>query len=161
MNGRVRIAAGAAVVLAVGLAALLVAGGAGGDDARASLSWKGKPLLMQNARPTDRIFAVRLRNDSLEDVDLVADEIRVLDADGRAVQSTARFLEAFAHGLYPWSQRPEDLGDFERRRLGEIATIKPGADVPLTLSWRVPAGRSHPTTVRFGDATSLQLPKPE
>ena len=47
---------------------------------------------------------------------------------------------------------------FERRRIGEIATIKPGQAVPLTLSWRVPAGGSQPVEVRF-DGGTLTLPR--
>ena len=47
---------------------------------------------------------------------------------------------------------------FERRRIGKIATIKPGQAVPLTLSWRVPAGGSQPVEVRF-DGGTLTLPR--
>ena len=47
---------------------------------------------------------------------------------------------------------------FERRRLGQIATIKPGQSVPLTLSWRVPEGGSEPVEARF-DGGTLSLPR--
>ena len=57
----------------------------------------------------------------------------------------------------PWSWHVKG-SKFERRRSGQIATIKPGQAVPLTLSWRVPAGGSDPVEVRF-DGGSLSLPR--
>ena len=54
-------------------------------------------------------------------------DVRVLDAEGNEVQSAVRFIAAFAHGLYPWSQRPENVGDFERRRLGRSRRSSPAS----------------------------------
>jgi hypothetical protein len=154
---RTRLAVAVALAAAAALAGvLLLARSAGGDDGR--LAWNGTPALVQASAPTDRILYGRLRNDSLEDVDLRYQDVRVLDADGREVQSAVRFIAAFAHGLYPWSQRPDDVGDFERRRLGEIATLKPGQAAPITLSWRVPPGARQPVKVDFG-TTELALPR--
>jgi hypothetical protein len=151
---RTRIAAAVALAAAAALAGvLLLAGGAGGDDGR--LAWKGTPDLIQAGG--DRILYGQIRNDSLKDVDLAYQDVRVVDAEGREVQSAVRFIAAFAHGLYPWSQRPENPGDFERRRLGEIATIKPGRSAPITLSWRVPKGGAQPVKVDFG-AIEVALP---
>jgi hypothetical protein len=152
---RTRLAVAVALAAAAALAGgLLLAGGAGGDDGR--LAWKGTPALIQAAK-TDRVLYGEVRNDSLKDVDLRYQDVRVLDADGEEVQSAVRFIAAFAHGLYAWSQRPKDPGDFERRRLGEIATIKPGQTAPITLSWRVPAGAEQPVKVDFGKA-EIALP---
>jgi hypothetical protein len=151
---RTRLAAAVALAAAAALAGvLLLAGGAGGDDGR--LAWKGTPDLIQAGG--DRVLYGQVRNDSLKDVDLSYRDVRVLDADGREVESAVRFIAAFAHGLYPWSQRPKDVGDFERRRLGEIATIKPGQSAPITLSWRVPEGEPQPVKVDFGTA-EVSLP---
>jgi hypothetical protein len=154
---RTRLAVVVALAAAAALAgALLLAGGADGDDGR--LAWKGKPDLIQPGAPNEHIVYGQIRNDSIEDVDLDYEDVRVLDAGGREVESAVRFIAAFAHGLYPWSQRPEDVGDFERRRLGEIATLKPGQAVPITLSWRVPENGAAAKTVDFGEI-ELALPR--
>jgi hypothetical protein len=83
--------------------------------------------------------------------------VRIVDARGRALRSTARFAQHFSHGLYPWSMHVRG-SDFERRRTGRIATVKPGEAVPLTLSWRVPEGGSQPVEARFAGG-SLRLPR--
>ena len=156
---RMRIVAAACLVLAVaaGAAVAVGAAGSGGADERSSLAWQGKPTFVQSGAVTDRVFQTQLRNDSLREVDLVANDVELLDERGKPVQSTARFLQAFAHGIYSWSMT-EERGDFERRRLGEIATLKPGQTIPVTLSWRVPQGGEQPVRVDFGDV-SLKLPE--
>jgi hypothetical protein len=154
---RTRLTVAVALAAAAALAGVLVlVRGAGGDASR--LAWKGTPTLVQSSAPTDRILYGELRNDSLENVNLRYRDVRVLDADRHEVQSAVRFIAAFAHGLYPWSLRPKDPGDFERRRLGEIATLKPGQSAPITLSWRVPTGAPQPVTVDFG-TIELALPR--
>ena len=77
-----------------------------------------------------------------------------LDAEGHALPAT--FAPSVSHGLYPWSMNVE--GSKFERRLGKIATIKPGQTVPLTLSWRVPEGGSEPVELRF-DGGTLSLPR--
>jgi hypothetical protein len=42
--------------------------------------------------------------------------------------------------------------------MGQIATIKPGQDLPLTLSWRLASSTAQPLEVRFGGG-SLALPR--
>jgi hypothetical protein len=151
------------VLLLAGVGALLLLGDRDGgttqaatDDAR--LVWKEKPsLIMVPSLPRDRILTGRLRNASLRAVDLDTERVRILDANGRALRSTARFAQHFSHGLYPWSWHIKG-SKFERTRTGKIATIKPGQSVPLTVSWRVPAGRAEPIEVRF-DGGSLALPR--
>lgn len=85
------------------------------------------------------------------------DEARVLDAEGREVESSVIFLAAFAHGLLPASEKPDVIGDPERRRLGQIATVRPGQAIPVTVSWRVPEGGRQPVRVDFGPA-EIKLP---
>ena len=158
MTARVRLTAAAALAAAALVAgALVLATRAGGDDG-AALRWAPRTQVFTSDIPTDKILAGRLENTSLREVDLDVEDVVVLDASGRRVQSALRFREAFAHGLYAWSQRPPDVGDFERRRLGEIATIKPGESVPINLSWRVPDGAAPPVRVDFGPAT-IALPR--
>ena len=153
---RVRLAAVAAVAAAVVVAAALVfAGGADGDDGR--LSWAGKVRVFDSSIATDKVLTGRLENSSLRDLSLDVEDVVVRDASGGEVQSSVRFIEAFVHGIFPWSQRPEVLGDFERRRLGEIVTLKPGQSAPVALSWRVRKGGREPVRVDFGPA-SLELP---
>jgi hypothetical protein len=154
---RQRLAAVTAFAVAAAVAALvLMAGPASGGDDRL-LAWKGERTVIQSGPPTDHILGGVIRNDSLRDLDLRAEDVRILGPGGEELRSTARFSHAFAHGLYAWSQRPKDIGDFERRRLGEIVTLKPGQATPLTLSWRIPPGADAPRTVDFGSA-ALALP---
>ncbi len=151
------------VLLLAGVGALLLLGDRDGgttkaatDDAR--LVWKDKPsLIMVPSLPQDRILTGRLRNASLRAVDLDTERVRILDAKGAQLKATALFSQSFSHGLYPWSMNVKG-SKFERRRIGEIATIKPGQAVPLTLSWRVPEGGSQPVEVRF-DGGTLTLPR--
>lgn len=150
------------VVLLEATGGLLLAGGSSGDADRASdsvrLAWKGTPQLIEVPElPRDRILAGRIRNASLRPVDLVAARIRVIDGRGRALKASATFLQGFAHGLYPPAMKVRG-GKLERTRTGKIATIKPGQDLPLTVSWRVPSGGSEPVELRFGGG-SLAIPR--
>jgi hypothetical protein len=153
---RTRLAAAAALVAAAVIAgALLLAGGAQGDEGR--LAWQDVQIY-EASKKTDRILGGKVRNTSLEDLEIDVTDVRMLDASGREVRSALRFREAFAHGIFPWSQKPDDIGDFERRRLGEIVKIRPGQSAPLTLSWRVPEGGEPPVRVDFGPV-ELDLPR--
>jgi hypothetical protein len=151
------------VLLLAGVGALLLLGDDNPGATRAAtgtarLQWKEKPMLiLVPSLPQDRILTGQLRNASLRPVDLDTGAVRIVDAEGRRLRSTALFSQHFSHGLYPWSWHVKG-SKFERRRIGQIATIKPGQAVPLTLSWRVPAGGSEPVEVRF-DGGSLSLPR--
>ena len=158
-----RWAVAATVLLLAGVGGLLLAGDRDGGATQAAtdsarLQWKAEPdLILVPELPRDRILTGQVRNASLRVVDLEAERVRILDAAGRALKASARFSQSFSHGLYPWSMHVKG-SKFERSRIGEIATIKPGQDVPLTLSWRVPAGGSEPVEARF-DGGSLSLPR--
>ena len=153
---RLKLVVAVALVAAVAIAAVaLLAGSADGDAA--ALEWQGKVEVFDSGVPTDEILYTKVRNSSLRDVDLDVEDVRVYDADGKRVQASTRFLAAFAHGIFPWSQRPDPLGEFERRRMGEIATLKPGQSTPITLAWRVPKGTARPTRVDLGPA-ELKIP---
>ena len=159
MSGRLGLIAGGVLIATIGLLVLL---GRGGEGATAQdpvrLGWDGQPKLIKvKELPRDRILAARVRNTSLRAVSLDVERIEIVDSEGRPLQSTARFLAAFAHGLYPPAQQVGPSGRFERTRLGEIATLKPGQSLPLTLSWRMKPGGPAPTEVRFGGG-SLKLP---
>jgi hypothetical protein len=139
----------AAAVLAV---AAMVTGGAvllaGGQDGRGAQGRAGSLIWAQGPRvvtpptlPTDRVMWGQVRNDGLRDLKLTVDQLRVVDSSGRALKSNGRFLQAFVHGLYGASGDPTDIGDYERRRLGQVLTLKPGRTAPLTVSWRGPGAR--------------------
>lgn len=155
-TSRVRLAAAAALAAAAVIALTLVlAGGAGGDEG-AAVAWKDVKVYDSEIE-TDNVLAGRLENRSLREVDLDVDDVRVLDADGEPVRSSVIFIQAFAHGLYAWSQQPKKLDDFERRRIGQIVTIKPRESAPITLSWRVPKGGEQPASVDLGPV-EIDLP---
>jgi hypothetical protein len=150
---RTRLTAAVALVAAVAIASIVaVAGGSGSGSGReSSMAWSGKVQVIPSSIPTDRILYTKVENTSLEELDLVAKDVRVLDARGREVRSSASFLAAFAHGIYSWSMSGE-AGDSERRRLGQIATVKPGQAIPVTVAWSVPKGGEQPVKVDFGPA---------
>ena len=154
---RLRLVAIVALVAAVAIAAVaLLAGSAGGGQAT-TLEWEGKVEVFDSGVPTDEILYTKVRNASLRDVELDVEDVKVYGEDGEQVQASVRYLAAFAHGIFPWSQKPDPLGDFERRRLGEVKTLKPGQSVPITLSWRVPKGDPRPVRVDLGPA-ELKIP---
>jgi hypothetical protein len=63
------------------------------------------------------------------------------------------------HQLYPPRDAPrEGEPDFLRERLGEVATVRPGDEVPLVVSWRVAPGDDAPVRVELGDGLRLALP---
>ena len=158
MRLRVVLASAAALVAVLVVIGVTGRSGAGADGGPATVAWRGTPQVYKPPMlPEDRIMSARLRNTSLRPLDLVAEDIRLLDPDGRPVRSTARFLETYVHGLFPPSQRPETPNPNEQRQLGEIITIKPGADVPLTLSWRLAPGGKAPVRADLGPV-SLPLP---
>jgi hypothetical protein len=151
----------ATVLLLAGVGGLLLAGDRDGATQAATgtaqLQWKAKPsLILVPELPRDRILTGSIRNASLRAVDLESERVQILDAAGHRLKATALFAQGFSHGLYPWSMHVNG-SKFERRRTGKIATIKPGQDVPLTLSWRVASGGSEPVEVRF-DGGRLALP---
>jgi hypothetical protein len=151
----------ATVLLLAGVGGLLLAGERDGATQAATgtahLQWKAKPdLILVPELPRDRILTGNIRNASLRAVDLEAERVQILDAAGRRLKATALFSHHFSHGLYPWSMHVKG-SKFERRRTGKLATIKPGQDVPLTLSWRVGSGGAEPVEVRF-DGGTLALP---
>lgn len=154
--------AGALVLLAATGALLLAGRSSPDEDASAAgavrLAWSGKPQLIEVPElPRDRILTGKVRNTSLRPVDLVAARIKVFDGEGRSLKTSAVFLQGFAHGLYPPSMKVRG-SKFERTRIGKIATVKPGQDLPVTISWTVPDGRPQPVEARFGGG-ALALPR--
>lgn len=151
--------AACAAALALGVA------GCGGDEGGGTatkggtLEWVGKPLLYTPPElPRDRLLSGKLRNDSLRAIRLDADRARLVDADGKTVEGTVRFMAGFNHALYSPGQEPKE-GDpeFERQRMGELAVVREGQTVPVTLSWRLPRGAAGPVRLEVGTA-AIRLP---
>ncbi len=163
-RGRLRVAAAAAVAAAGAVvAAVALTGGA--DDAPSSggvrVAWAGTPQVVRPAGlPRDRVVVGRVRNEALRAVTLDVDGVRIVDARGRALPSTARFAQTFVRGRFPPGQPDIDPrgSPTERTRLGQRVRLRPNETAPLTLSWRVPAGRAAPVRVDLGPV-SLPLPR--
>lgn len=156
ISSRLRLTAAVALVAAVAVALVVALTGGATADANA-VSFKGKVHIFQSDIPTDQVLYSEIENTSLREITLDVEDVVLYDADGREVRSSIRYLAAFAHGIFPYSQRPDPLGEFERRRLGELKTIKPGEAIPITLSWRLEPGGARPAKVDLGPVT-LTLP---
>jgi hypothetical protein len=144
-------------------AVAVVAGGCGnaGEAAAPSpVAWVGKPLVVRQPQiPDDTIVSGRMLNRSRTTLLLDAADVRVLDPDGNAVRSTARFSLGVTHPLYPPRDTPREANPrFEAERLGQAATVKAGKSVPFVVSWRVGAGEPQPVKVDLGGGASLKLP---
>ncbi len=149
---------------AAACAAALALGACGGDEGGTAtkggtLQWVGKPIVYTPPElPRDRLLSGKLRNDSLRQIRLDADRARLLDADGGTVQGTVRFMAGFNHALNSPRRQPEEgKPDFERERMGELAVVREGQTVPVTVSWRLPSGGAGPVRLEVGTAT-IRLP---
>jgi hypothetical protein len=143
--------AGGAVLIVVAIAALVSSDGGAGDEGAGDLAWARSPRVFTPERlPQDRVLSARLRNESLRRVTLSVDDLRLEDADGRTVASTAVFLDSFVHGLYPPTRQPAQVSATELRRTGRLAVIAPGESVPLTVAWRREGGVGAPVRLDYG-----------
>ena len=155
------LAAVTAVTAVVAVAAIVATGG-GGDDPAGKLGWAAEPLVFVPERlPQDRTLAGEVANDTLRDLRVRADRMKVVDADGRRLQTVARFAKAYSHGLYPPTQRPRGYENGNQARLeGIYVDLKPGERAPLTVSWRMRKGVALPLHLDSG-AGSLPIAAPQ
>jgi hypothetical protein len=156
----VRRAGRAGALAAVGALMLLGAAACGGDDGNGDgpLRWAGTPrVFTPQTLPRDRVLSGRIRNDSLERVDLRAQDLKLVDRRGRRIAASITFLAGFVHGLYPPTREPRRLPDSELLRTGRIARILPGKLAPITASWRTRPGRGRPSRIDYGRG-SLPVP---
>lgn len=135
---------------------ILAATGCGSDERETSgrLAWAKPPVIYSQS--TDRVLQGMIRNNGLQRVDVVASDLRMLDAEGRRVPGVATFALGYVHSNYPLTREP-DLPDSEQRRLGRRTFIEPGRQVKLTLAWRVTPGGGRPVSISYGTG---QLPIP-
>ena len=135
--------------------ALVLLGGCGGGDDNGGrfgpLEWEKQPLVSRatNLR-SDRVLVGNVRNESFREVKLDAGNLMVRDSEGRRLRANAQFTAAFAHGLYGAYQKPNPLPEEERRRLGQIVTIKSGSTAPLVVAFRLRRGIRIPLRVDYG-----------
>jgi hypothetical protein len=150
--------AGGAMLIVVAIAALASRDGGTGDGSAGALAWARSPrVFTPESLPQDRVLSARLKNDSLRSIRLSVDDLRLEDANGRTVDSTAVFLESFVHGLYPPTRQPAQVPESELRRTGRLAVLEPGASVPLTVAWRRGVAAGAPVRLDYGRG-SLPLP---
>lgn len=164
--------------LTLGLVAAIAVAGCGGDGAPASVAgaagapttggkavlgglvWKDTPSVFTPAElPRDKILTGTIRNGAGRPVDLRVDEVDVKDEGGRSLGANVRFVGSFGHGLYGPGGPPAPLqaSRYDQERLGERLTLAANEDRPITVAWRVPAGRDPAATVRVSGFT-LKLP---
>jgi hypothetical protein len=118
-------------------------------DGSGPLRWAQRPLLFSPATlPRDRILTGRLRNDSVRRVRVELADVRVLARDGSPVAAQPIFLQTFGKSLWPAGRGPDVMPESELRRTGRLAFLRPGEELPITVSWHAAAGR--PAAVDYG-----------
>jgi hypothetical protein len=147
----------AALVAAAVAAAVLVALSSLGGDARIGpLDWSGDAEVFTH--PTlreDRVLSATLRNDGVHPLRVDICDVRLLDADGKVVESMPVFLETFGKSLWAAGRGPAQVPDTELQRTGRIAVLRPGEEIPLTVAWHDRDGE--PVRVDYGRG-SLAMP---
>jgi hypothetical protein len=142
---RRRLGAALSVVAIAG--AVLVALSGGGRVG--PLAWSGDTEVFTHPTlPGDRVLTAKLRNEGLHPLRVDIGDVRLLDADGRPVEATPVFLQAFGKSLWAAGRGPEQVPDTELQRTGRIAVLRPGDEVPLTIAWHTKDG--DPVRVDYG-----------
>lgn len=150
------LAAGALLVAALALIGPGHDRGAGAAGA-GQLAWMAPPRVYSSpGMPRDRVVTGVVRNDSLRVAGVEAGDIRVFTADGKRLKSAGIFLGSFSRGLYA-GPRKGQASDIERRRTGRLLRIGPGAEQPLTVSWRTGSTGEAGARIEYGSG-SLAIP---
>lgn len=137
----------AAALLAV---LVLAATGCGGDErGPGGLGWVGTPKLLVAGAAPDRVLQGVIRNDTLRPIEVLAADVRVLDADGDRIKAEVLFAAGLSKPLYP-VDRPGEIAEYDFKRLGRKLSLKPGEQVPLTVAWRAP---DQPVQIGYGAGT--------
>lgn len=153
----------AALILTIALAGAIVVavsspGGGSADVPR--LGWVRPPVVVSAPNlPRDAILTGRVRNNTPRDLELEADDLVVVDDRGRRWRTSGRYMQGFAHGLWPPGGRVANRSDGERERLGEITKLKPGESAPLTVAWSRPPGGGRAVRIELG-GPELTIPRP-
>jgi hypothetical protein len=119
------------------------------ENRSGALVWSGDAdVFTHPTLPGDRVLTAKLRNDGLHPLRVDIGDVRLMDADGRPVESTPVFLQAFGKSLWAAGRGPAQVPDTELQRTGRIAVLRPGEEVPLTIAWHTKDG--DPVRVDYG-----------
>jgi hypothetical protein len=158
MRRRLLGAVGAALVLGGTVLVLALASdgaGASADDS-GPLRWSGEVVAFAHPTlPTDHVVSGTLRDVSMRPVRIVArDDIRVVDAHGRELPTSAVFTQTFGHGLFDPTRLPEArLPERELMRIGDVGRFTPGDELPVTISWRQAPGAEPAARIEYPGGT--------
>jgi hypothetical protein len=124
------------------------------------LTWEGAPVVRASSTGA-RVLIGKVKNDSSGELRLRVPQVRVVDRDGRRIDSTAIFASAYVRSIYPHNAivraRPTEYPEAEQKRVGYLAVLGPGKETPLTVSWRERRGERKATRIVLGSA-SLTVP---
>jgi hypothetical protein len=142
-------------VATAGLTLSVVAVGCGSSTTSSNrLAWIGTPRVYEpRDLPRDRVVIGRIRNGSKTTLRLEATALRVRDAQGHVLNSSAGFTASYAHGLFGAFQQPSALPVRELVRLGRLVILDPGATRPLFAAWRLAPNTREPLTIDYGSGT--------
>jgi hypothetical protein len=142
--------------------ALAAVAGCGSNDADAPrAAWDGAPAVAPHPEiPTDRIATGRIKNEGDKELRLSVDQANALDAHGAPVRATIRFAAGVTHSLYPPRDAPLENPRRQQERLGDAATIEPGATTPLTIAWHAGTADRVPVKVDLGPVNVPLPPAP-
>jgi hypothetical protein len=134
--------------------------GGGGGGGKPRLAWDGTPIV--RASPSGaRVVTGKVRNDSSSELRITAPKLRVVDANGHRIKSSAVFVSTYVRSIYPHNgitpARPSDYPEAEQKRVGYLTVLGAGKSTPLTVSWHEPRGRAAARRIVYG-ATSLAIP---
>jgi hypothetical protein len=119
------------------------------ENRSGALVWSGDAdVFTHPTLPGDRVLTAKLRNDGLHPLRVDIGDVRLMDANGRPVEATPVFLQAFGKSLWAAGRGPAQVPDTELQRTGRIAVLRPGEEVPLTIAWHAKDG--DPVRVDYG-----------
>jgi hypothetical protein len=119
------------------------------ENRSGALVWSGDAdVFTHPTLPGDRVLTAKLRNEGLHPLRVDIGDVRLMDANGRPVEATPVFLQAFGKSLWAAGRGPAQVPDTELQRTGRIAVLRPGEEVPLTIAWHAKDG--DPVRVDYG-----------
>jgi hypothetical protein len=119
------------------------------ENRSGALVWSGDAdVFTHPTLPGDRVLTAKLRNEGLHPLRVDIGDVRLMDANGRPVEATPVFLQAFGKSLWAAGRGPAQVPDTELQRTGRIAVLRPGEEVPLTIAWHAEDG--DPVRVDYG-----------
>jgi hypothetical protein len=90
--------------LRLALAALVLSfagNGCGASTAHGPLSWSATPqVFQQHDLPSDRILLGQIRNASKRTLRILGTTLRIRDANGQVLESSAGFVAGYARGVF-------------------------------------------------------------